>query len=61
MKVRIIRKPEFTNLHHVQIKSWWWPFWRTVAYEDLRRCEQIVKNLIEHGHAYTIIMQEKVK
>jgi hypothetical protein len=61
MKVRIIKKPEFTQLHHVQIKTWWWPFWRDVAYEDLRRCEKIIENIVTHGKPHDLIKEVKVK
>ena len=54
MKVRIIRKPEFTHLYHVQVKRWWWPWWTTVAYDDFMRCKQIADNLLTHGHAYEL-------
>jgi hypothetical protein len=61
MKVRVIRKPQFTSLHHVQIKRWWWPFWVTVAYDDLCRCKSIAADLINHKRAYEVHMQGESK
>ena len=55
MKVRVIRKPNFTSLHHVQIKRWWWPFWVTVSYDDVDRCRQVAQNLLTHGEASDIV------
>lgn len=61
MKVRLIRKPEFTLLHHVQIKTWWWPFWRDIASDDLYRCEKIVENIVTRGKPHDLIKEVKVK
>lgn len=55
MKVRIIKKPEYHQLHHVQVKRWWWPWWTTVAYDSLTNCYEIYNNLITHGGTYTIV------
>lgn len=61
MQVRVIRKPEFTLLYHVQIKRWWWPVWKTVAYDGRARCELIAKQLLEHGHPYEVLIQGESK
>lgn len=61
MKVRIVRKPEFTSLHHVQIKRWWWPFWSTVIYDDIKKCNEVANNLLTQGHTVTVIMQGERK
>lgn len=61
MQVRVIRKPQFTALHHVQIKRWWWPFWTTVSYDDRERCEQVARDLIAYGRAYEVITQGESK
>lgn len=61
MKVRLIRKPEFTSLHHVQIKTWYWPFWRDIAYDDRHRCEQIVENIIASGKPFDVLREVKIK
>lgn len=61
MKVRIIRKPEFTALHHVQIKTFWWPFWRTVAYDDLYRCKQIAETIIKTKSKNEIVFEGETK
>lgn len=57
MKVRVIRKPQFTALHHVQVKRWWCPFWITVACNDYDACMRTADNLLKHGHAHTLCMQ----
>lgn len=57
MKVRIVRKPEFTSLHHVQVKRWWWPFWRDVMYDDLRKCREVADSLIKHGRKEIILFE----
>ena len=61
MKVRIVRKPGFTHLHHVQVKTLWWPFWRTVSYDDLKACEEVMRNLLKHGRPISIIAQGESK
>lgn len=61
MKVRIIKKPGFTSLHHVQVKRWWLPFWKTVAYDDVVRCHEIADSLVKTKHAYTVVMQGESK
>jgi hypothetical protein len=61
MKVRVIRKPEFTSLHHVQVKRWWCPFWETVTYDSRQRCEQVAQNLIEHGLKYKVLLEGESK
>jgi hypothetical protein len=61
MKVRVIRKPEFTLLHHVQVKRWWWPFWETVSFDDRKRCEQVAKSLLEHGRRYEVLLEGESK
>lgn len=61
MKVRIIKKPEYTALHHVQVKRWWWPFWMTVARDDLFRCREIADNLITRGKPFTLVMEAETK
>mgnify|MGYP003345729362 CR=1 FL=1 len=57
MKVRVIKKPEYTALYHVQIKRWWWPFWTTVTYNGHAECLQIADNILKNGHAYTVLME----
>ena len=61
MKVRIIRKTEYTVLHHVQVKTRWWPFWRTVARGDLLVCKEAMHNLLTHGKPVSIIAQGESK
>lgn len=61
MKVRIIRQPHYTALHHVQVKRLWWPFWVTVYGNDLSNCEQAAQNLIENKRTITVVMEGKSK
>ena len=57
MKVRIVRKPEFTLLHHVQVKHWWFPFWMDVSYDSLSRCREVAENLIKHGNKEIVLWE----
>ena len=61
MKVRVIRKPEYTALHHVQVKRWWLPFWTTVARHDLFRCKMIADELLKHNRAYEVVLEGESK
>jgi hypothetical protein len=61
MKVRVIRKPQYTALHHVQVKRWWWPFWMTVSYDDRARCEEVARNLLKNGHGNEVVMEGETK
>lgn len=61
MKVRVIRKPEFTELHHVQIKRWWLPIWWTVMYDTRSRCETVAQNLIDHRRACEVVFEGESK
>lgn len=61
MKVRVIQKPEFNCLYHVQVKRWWWPFWGTVSYDTRQRCEQVARRLIEHGRKYEVVLEGESK
>lgn len=61
MKIRIIRKPEFISLHHVQKKVVWWPFWITVETGTFQECQRIADNLEQHGNAYTVLYEGERK
>jgi len=61
MKIRIIRKPEYLHLHHVQKKTKWLPFWRTVRTGTLQECQGIAENLEKHGNAYTVVYEGESK
>ena len=61
MKVRIIRKPGFMVLHHLQVKSRWWPFWRTIASDDLNSCKEMMSNLLKHGKPVNVLAQGESK
>lgn len=61
MKIRIIRKPEFMTLHHLQKKTKWLPFWRTVDTGTLQECQRIADNLAKHGSTYTVVYEGEVK
>ena len=57
MQVRVIQKPEYMALCHVQVRYKWWPFWVTVARNDLVHCQRVADNLIKTGQAATIYFQ----
>jgi hypothetical protein len=57
MRVRVIQKPQYMALCHVQVKHKWWPFWWTVARNDRLQCERIAENLLKTGRPETIYFQ----
>lgn len=61
MKIRIIRKPQYTQLHSVQVKSFWWPFWKTICDEDIKTCTVLVDDMMKHGQPYIIVREESIK
>jgi hypothetical protein len=56
MKVRIIRKPEYDYVHHVQRKFLGF-FWCTVFYGTLDTCEKVVENFKKYG-VWSIVVKE---
>lgn len=61
MKVRVIQKPQYAALCHVQVKYKWWPFWITVAANDRLHCERVAENMLRNGHTYTVYTQGESK
>lgn len=61
MLIRVIRKPEYTSLHHVQIKRWWWPFWTTITYDNKIRCLEIADNLLKKNTAFDVVFEGETK
>lgn len=61
MKTRIIKKPEWTHLHHVQKKTKWLPFWRTVGAGTLQECQRVAENLEKHGEVYAVVYEGESK
>jgi hypothetical protein len=61
MKIRIIKKPEFMSLHHLQKKTRWLPFWRTVETGTLQECQYMADNLVKHGKPYTVVYEGETK
>jgi len=57
MKIRIIKKPQYVALHHVQKKVKWWPFWITVDTGSLKECQTYVDNLMQHGNTYAVLFE----
>jgi len=61
MKVRVIQKPQYEALCHLQVKYWWWPFWVTVTANSRQHCERVAENMLRSGHIYTVFTQGERK
>jgi hypothetical protein len=57
MKVRIIKEPQWTVLHLVQVKTFWWPWWKEVFEGDLAICEQVAEALVKTGSINTVVKE----
>jgi hypothetical protein len=61
MKVRIVQKPEYTMLFHVQVKKQWFPFWQTTHVGCKQSCERAAQNLMKHGTTESVIFEGETK
>lgn len=61
MKVRIIRKPEYQILCHLQVKKWWYLGWKDIAADDLKVLEQRFEAMIENGEPNIVFFEGVTK
>jgi hypothetical protein len=61
MKVRVIKRPEFEHLHHLQIKKWWHLTWVNVFHGSEEACMQGAENLLSKGVIEKVIFQGETK
>ena len=58
MKIRIIKKPDYLVVHHVQKQAFgmWW----TVFAGTLSECEKVVESLTQTGTVFAVIKEVEV-
>jgi len=58
MKIRIIKKPEYMCVHHVQKTAF--GMWFTVFAGTLSECEKVVESLTQTGTVFSVIKEVEV-
>lgn len=61
MKLRIIKKPHYMCLHHLQRKFKWLPFWITIGAGSKHECEMHANNMLANGTSYEVVFEGESK